>query len=151
MFKHLLVPLDGSTFAESALEYALSLADQYGSDLTLLQVLPPGQYHWEAEMRAELPHLQEEIQTAETGDAAHYLHQKEDDLRARGYTVTALVIRGQGVPDAILDAAEEEQIDTIVMSTHGLTGVRRWLLGSVASRVVRHATVPVLLVRNNRD
>lgn len=151
MFKHLLVPLDGSSFAEGALDYALSLAGQYDAKLTLLQVLPPSQWQWEAEMRAELPHLQEEIQAAETGDATAYLRQQEASLSARGYNVTALVIRGRGIPDAILDTAEEEDIDTIVMSTHGLTGVRRWMLGSVASRVVRHATVPVLLVRCQPD
>lgn len=147
MFSHILVPLDGSGFAEKALDYALSLAGHYGSKISLLQVLAPGGYEWEGEMRAELPDAEEKIQQVEAGEATLYLREKERELRAQGYAVTAVIVRGRGVPAAILDAVESEKADAIVMTTHGLTGIQRWMLGSVAERVSRHAQVPVLLVR----
>lgn len=147
MFSHILVPLDGSEFAERALDYALSLASHYGSKISLLQVLPPGSYEWEGEMRAELPDAEDKIHQVETGEATLYLKEKEQALRTQGYNVTAVIVRGRAVPAAILDTVDSENADAIVMTTHGLTGIQRWMIGSVAERVSRHAQVPLLLVR----
>lgn len=147
MFKHLLVPLDGSEFAENALAYATSLADNYQSKITLVQVLPPGKYEWKAEMKAELPNAEDKIQRVEASSATLYLETKERELTASGYDVSGLIMPGKGVADAILKAAESEKADTIIMTTHGLKGIQRLMLGSVAERVSRHAPIPILLVR----
>ena len=147
MFHHLLVPLDGSHFAEGALAYAVSLAQSYGSKITLVRVLPPGAYDWEAEMRAEVPHMEASVQHGERDDAVAYLKQQEAALRALDLDVAALILKNRAVAEAILSAAEQESADTIVMCSHGIIGVQRFLLGSVAERVVRHATIDVLLIR----
>ncbi|RME84226.1 MAG: universal stress protein [Caldilineae bacterium] len=151
MFKHLLVPLDGSAFAEKALDYALSLASHYQSKVTLFHVLPPGREDWEAEMRAEVTNIINHIREQEKCEICDYLRAKEAEIQAQGIEVDAVVVSRPSVPEAILKTAEEEDVDTIVMSTHGLTGIQRWLLGSVAERVSRHASVPVLLIRSQEE
>ena len=149
MFKHILIPLDGSPFAEKALEYGTSLAKNYGGEVTLLQVLPPA---WKAEMKAEIPQGEGLTQEVKTAVVTNYLTATEEKLRQQECcTVNALIMRGSNIAELILDAAKAEHIDSIVMSTHGLTGITRWMLGSVAERVVRHATVPVLLVRTEDE
>ncbi len=147
MFDHLLVPLDGSPFAEKALPYALKIADKCGSKITLVQVLSPDKWEWEAEMRAELPNSEERVHQYETSEAAAYLKEKERELSAQGYQVTALLIRDRAVDKAIVETAKAEHVDTIIMTTHGLTGLQRRLLGSVAEKVMQRAPTPVLLIR----
>ncbi len=144
MFKHLLVPLDSSQFAENALEYALSLARHYNSQITLLHVV--GQ-EWEAEMRAELPGIEEIAEGAETGSAVSYLSAKEKELKEKGYDVVALVQKGEPVSQIILDTAQAEEVDIIVMSSHGFTGLKRLMFGNVAEKVIKNAQIPVLLIR----
>lgn len=150
MFKRLLVPLDGSTLAEKALDYAISLAQHYGARLDLLEVVPIAVWEWEGEMRAERPEMVDQVQEKETTEASDYLRRKEADVQAQGLAVNAYVVRGQSIAEAIIDTCEELECDVIVMSTHGLTGLQRWLIGSVAERVVRHATVPVFLIRTQQ-
>lgn len=144
MFQHLLIPLDGSPRAEAALPYALSLAEHYAGRLTLLQVIVPP---FEAEMQAELPGVADEVLDRERRIAVDYLRQKEMELAGRGLRVAAVTLSHPFIPDAILAAIASEGADTIVMSTHGFTGLSRLVLGSVAEQVVRHASVPVILIR----
>lgn len=102
-------------------------------------------------MRAELPDAAPQLQQRELDDAADYLRRKEAELVAQGLAVKALALSHAFVPDAILAAAANEGADAIVMCTHGLTGLRRLLLGSVAEQVVRRSTVPVVLIRSQRE
>ncbi|NOX62948.1 MAG: universal stress protein [Chloroflexi bacterium] len=147
MFNHLLVPLDGSPFAEKALPYALEIAEKCNAKITLVHVIPPGQWEWEAEMRAELPEGEESAHQHDTRDAANYLKKQEEELREQGYDVTALLVKDRAVDKAIIETAKSENADTIIMTTHGLTGLQRRILGSVAEKVTRHAPVPILLIR----
>lgn len=149
MFQHLLIPLDGSHRAEEALPYAAALAERFSSRLTLLQVIGP--VLWEAEMRAELPDAEAQLQQRELDSATSYLRQKEAELAGQGLAVNALVLSHASVPDAILATAVNEGADAIVMCTHGLSGLRRLLLGSVAEQVMRRSTVPVVLIRSQRE
>jgi len=144
MFKHLLVPLDSSQFAENALEYALSLAQHYDSQITLLHVVAQ---EWEAEMRAELPNIEDIAEGTETRSAVTYLSAKEKELKEKGYNVVALVQKGEPVSRTILDTAKSEGADIIVMSSHGFTGLKRLMFGNVAEKVIQHAQIPVLLIR----
>lgn len=149
MFQHLLIPLDGSPRAEEALPYAKALAERFGSHITLLHVVGP--ITWEAEMRAELPDAETQLQQREAESAAAYLRQQEAELAGQGFTVNALTLSHASVPAAILATVAGEGADAIVMCTHGLTGLRRLLLGSVAEQVVRRSPVPVVLVRSQRE
>lgn len=72
------------------------------------------------------------------------------DLRASGIPVETMIQAGQPA-ETILDVARSNDVDMIAMTTHGRSGIQRFLLGNVADRVVRHAHVPVLLVRSEFD
>lgn len=98
-------------------------------------------------MQAELPGVADEVIDRERRIAVDYLRQKEMELAGRGLRVAAVTLSHPFIPDAILAAIASEGADTIVMSTHGFTGLSRLVLGSVAEQVVRHASVPVILIR----
>jgi len=143
MFKRILVPLDGSQFSEGALEQAQMLAECAGGQIELLRVaVHPSNYVYVADAAA--------LADLYDSDRAHcedYL--KSVAARVAGQTsvqVTTAVLEGV-VADAVLDYAEDTDADLIVMSTHGRSGMERWLLGSVAEKVVRGAKMPVMLVR----
>lgn len=149
MFQHFLVPLDGSPAAEAALPVARELATRCGAQLTLVHVVKPAA--WPAEMRAELPEMEPKVVDRELDVATAYLRQQEAALREAGLATEALIMPRDSVVEGILDALVEAGADTIVMSTHGLTGLSRLMLGSVAEQVVRRSPVPVVLVRSRLD
>jgi nucleotide-binding universal stress UspA family protein len=145
MYKRVVIPLDGSALAEQALPHALAQARLFEAELILLQVLAP------------LPHsallgepARERAQTSLNASACEYLERvvarvQEHDIPVRVATVL-------GSPHVkISEFAEANEADLIVMSTRGQSGLGRWLIGSVADRVVRGANVPVLLVRAQKD
>ncbi len=148
MFQKLLIPLDGSPFGELTLNYARSLARQYQSQIVLLHVVAS---NWEGEMRAEIPAAESAAQAHETQDATEYLREKERVLRDEGFLVTAVIRQGEPVHEMILDTAVAEQADTIIMSTHGFTGLKRLMFGNIAEKVIGRATIPVLLIRPPDD
>jgi len=104
---------------------------------------PPSQQEWGESIRAELDRQMEHAMEA----AQANLNAAAADLGASGIPVETAIRVGQPA-EAILDAARFDDVDMIAMTTHGRSGIQRFLLGSVADRVVRHAHVPVLLVRS---
>jgi nucleotide-binding universal stress UspA family protein len=74
-----------------------------------------------------------------------YMKAKVSKLKMTGINVTGIT-RDGSAPDVILDVAEETHADMIAMATHGRSGVQRWLMGSVAEKVVHHARIPVMLI-----
>ncbi len=146
MYQQILVTLDGSGLAEAALAHARAFAQCQGASLVLLRVVT---YPLRSVVR-----LDPTFSGTLTGDlielrqqAEAYLEGVAEKLKQDGFAVRTLVVDDPSPADAILDQAQAEHADLIVMSTHGRSGVTRWLLGSVADRVVHHAPVPVLLVR----
>lgn len=83
--------------------------------------------------------------TKSLAKAKDYITKVADKLREEGMFVQPVVMQGK-VAEGILDYAIENQIDLIMMSTHGRSGPSRWALGSVADRVIRHSPIPVLIV-----
>src|SRR5581483_980156 len=136
MLQTILVPLDGSRLAEQALPYAMRLARSSGGRLVLVQ----------ATLTAPLPGQAELVaRAAATRRAEIELDVLVDRLRGEGLTAEARVYY-ENAATAILDAAAQEDADVIVMSTHGRSGLGRWIYGSVADRVLRTAPIPVLFV-----
>ncbi len=145
MYTRILVPLDGSKLAESALPEAEKLARLTGAELVLVRVIDYSSrdrfsdfcllYEYQAMANA----LEEErvLATAYLGDLSAR-------LAGEGYTVSSKLVDGIAAK-AIVSVAEPG--DVIVMATHGRTGMRRWFIGSIAEEVLRHSAVPVLLVR----
>ena len=143
MYKHILVPLDGSPFGESALSYAKEIAKQFDARVTLLKVVATTHTY----MAVDDPRLYEEIRLAGIGQAEAYLRAKQAELVAEGIDAHIHFIDMTNVANTILESIDDLKADLVAMSTHGRSGLDRWMFGSVAEKVVRHATVPVFLVR----
>ena len=142
MYRSILVPLDGSPFAEQALPLASSIARRAEATLSLVRV-------WESPYRfvTELapPELSE--QPEDRLAAERYLEQTADALRSTvDLRVETAVLDGD-VTDSILDHASSAGCDLVVLTTHGRTGFSRAWLGSVADSVLRAAAIPILLHR----
>lgn len=136
----ILVPIDFSEYSEKALNWAITIAEQWGSHLYLCHVIPQPSY----------PHLLAgadlvEFETKLRGTAETQLHDLMNTQQSHNVPIDLRVVMGEPFHD-ICRVAEEERIDLVVMGTHGRTGLRHAVLGSVAERVVRHSPCPVLVV-----
>lgn len=144
MFQRILVPLDGSTRAEQALPVAARMARAVGGSVVLLRVVSvivdgrPFYVHDTSFMQTV---LSEELEKAK--EYLVRVAHTEGFLGIKTETEATLGV----VAQTILTYAQLHNIESIVMSSHGLTGFKRWALGSVAQKVVRHSPVPVLLLR----
>lgn len=149
MYAHILVPLDGSELAETALAHAEGLARKLGSRLLLVRVdnLPATLIGEVAPMEGPLPpELIEDAIEAETEESKDYLTKTAQRLKDDGMAVEWEVVEGDPA-HAIVETAHQRGADLIAMATHGHSGLRRLVLGSVADSVVRGSHLPVLLVR----
>ena len=157
MFSKILVPLDGSEFAEQALVHAGALARCFGATVALTEVVdridqtvfvsPPVEYDgahfnptWSAEQRTAV------LTNPLAARAEEYLAAVARRLRETGLNVEHEVLEGP-TAETLLRHLEVIGAGIVVMATHGRGGLARALIGSVADRVSRHAHVPVLLVR----
>jgi nucleotide-binding universal stress UspA family protein len=150
---HILIPLDGSPLAEQVLEPALALGSLTNARYTLLRVIPPlilGTYAPTYPPAGGYEDLLERLEAAhrqDCQDAQAYLGRVAKDLRARGADVVTRV----GVHDqpavAILEEAKAHPDGVVALATHGRSGLPRLFLGSVADKVVRGSTGPVLIYR----
>jgi nucleotide-binding universal stress UspA family protein len=145
MYKKILVPLDGSELAEKALGHAEKLAETFGAEIILLQVVPFMPIYGAPELM--MPFIVDEKQKEA---AEKYLSNFSEELKKRGFKVTAKVKTGKQVAVEIIDFAKENGVDLIIMCTHGRSGITRWVLGSVAHKVLTRAETPVLLVHLKR-
>lgn len=149
--RKILVPLDGSPLAERALEPALALAAAVQSDVMLLRVttgrepLPESMTPAGEKVGAAL----DEAAAQERAQAEAYLQQLYTDRPNRHLFFDVVTTDGD-VADAIVSYADERHVDLIVMSSHGRSGIGRWLHGSVAEKVLRGANCATLIIRNPR-
>jgi nucleotide-binding universal stress UspA family protein len=143
--KTVVVPLDGSQVAETALPSVVELAKRWDFQVLLVRAfeLPAGAYYGS---ESYLPNYAELLRSL--GEEARvYLVSKADELKAQGVNnVAPVLLEGSG-EEEIIKFARKEPESFIVMCTHGRSGVKRWMLGSVTEKVVRHSGVPVLVVR----
>lgn len=142
MYKRILVPLDGSEVAEAVLPQVQMLAECGGSQIVLLSVVVHPNYDY----FIPEPALANAARENQITESKAYLERMAAKLGENGLAVRTELCEGP-VAEAILDCADSTKADLIAMSTHGRSGIGRWLMGSTAERVVRAAKVPVLLVR----
>jgi nucleotide-binding universal stress UspA family protein len=139
MYTRILLPLDGSDMAEKAVPFAVVQAERFRAQLILLQAVEPIPY---AGSMAALENAgQQRMEWARD-----YLESVATRIRERGIKVK-IVVTEEAPHVAITQYAETNQVDLIALCSRGHSGRSRWLMGSVADRIVRGATVPVLLVR----
>lgn len=136
--KRILVPVDFSPSSRKALNYAAGLAKQFSAGLTLLHVIEP--YHFASRVESPLDYVN--LKQAAMEEMARWAA----SIRRRTACVETAVAIGTAY-EVIVTKARKNRIDLIILSTHGRTGLKHFLLGSVAERVVRLAPCPVLVVR----
>jgi nucleotide-binding universal stress UspA family protein len=143
MYKKILVPLDGSELAKKALDEAVKLANCFGAEMILFQVVPFMPIYGSPELVTPLIVDEKQKEAAEK-----YLTNLVEELKKKGLRVTATVRTGQQVAVEIIDFAKESGAELIVMCTHGRSGITRWMLGSVALKLLTRGETPILLIRS---
>lgn len=140
MFSKILVPLDGSALAEKALPFATDMAKAHGAAVVLLRVIHP------LFLEEPVTEAEQTIIEKEKERAGKYLTAVAKKLKAEGVEARADVGDGE-VANVILNTAKAEDCDLICMTTHGYSGMERFIWGSVADKVAKAANVPLLLIR----
>jgi nucleotide-binding universal stress UspA family protein len=142
VYKRALIPLDGSPLAEAIIPFLTEIAAPLEMSIVLLRVREPIPQVVGDGVRHALLDLRE----THARDIEDYLASIATTLRARSLDVSYAIRSGR--PDEeIVEAARDAGVDLIAMSTHGRGGLGRLLFGSVAEQVLRHAEVPVLMIR----
>jgi len=148
MLNHVIVPLDGSQLAESALDYAVKLLGEK-AQITLVTVIEPQEialYDFYPSTIIPKSTGDDQRTGAATQRARNYLKQVADDLVAEhNFHVTMRIEIGDAAT-LITDIAEHIDADAIVMSTHGRSGLSRWLFGSVTQKVLSATPCPVYVI-----
>lgn len=143
MFQRILVPLDGSKRAERALPVAARIARHYNSSIILVRIaLPPSDTMWYT-VGAVPAIMEEHLDSANTYLKEIAASKELADIKVETEAYTGLPA------EIILMTTKRRRCDLLVMCSHGHTGFTRWMLGSVAQKVARHSTVPVLILRRD--
>lgn len=133
MYKHILIPTDGSQVARDAIPRAVALAKVLGAKVTGITVTVPSEVFADA--------------TRMLADAEKYLGEVKDAASAAGVSCSIIRAEHEQPYQAIIDAAKNNGCDLIVMASHGRHGVSALVLGSETVKVLTHCTVPVLVYR----
>ena len=153
MYKKIMVPLDGSELAECVLPHVEGfITNCQVSTIIFVRAVKPepmvsrGAY---ATGEVDLTIIEEntkKIEEEKKSSAKDYLNQVADRLKHEGVQLQTEVIVGK-VAEGLIDYTEANNIDMILIATHGRSGVSRWVRGSIADRILRGSSIPVLMVR----
>jgi nucleotide-binding universal stress UspA family protein len=146
LYKRILLPLDGSALAEQAVPHAIAQAERFQAELVLLRVIEPLPKVGGGMSQTAFERAEGEMKAWALG----YLEDLAAGVKEQGIPVQVVTMMGHP-HTAIVRFAEANQVDLIVISTRGHSGLSRWLMGSVADRVLRGAKAPVLLVRASKE
>ena len=145
MFKHILVPVDGSDTSLQAVAKAAGLAKAFGSEVTAVYVLDPYPF---TGVGADFAYGQAQYLSAATAEANTALEAVKKQMDEAGVAVKTMVGEGHAVHEGIVRVGDSVGADLIVMGSHGRRGLEKLVLGSVAQRVLQTAHAPVLVVRD---
>jgi nucleotide-binding universal stress UspA family protein len=153
MFERIVVPLDGSRFSATALNYATEIAKQFGSEVILIHVvIPANPMIWASPSGVASPKATEiAIEAAQLRDkenaqrARRYLKRKLRQVAAQGIKTSLHVSIGSPAK-SIIEFCEKERVNLVVMTTSGKSGIKRAILGSVADELIREPGIPVLAI-----
>lgn len=147
MFCKIVVPLDGSTLAEAALTPAKFMARAFNAEIKLVSVeeMPAHltDLEWRLPQQAILDQAKDQLEA--------YLKSRAHDLRSEGCTVSYGVLPLGSPAQRILEEIEENKHDLLILTSHGRTGLTRFMMGSVAERMARYARCPVMIVGRNSE
>ena len=144
MFKHILVPVDGSPTSMLAVQKAAGLAKAFNSQVTAVYVIDPYPF---TGVGADFAYGQAQYLSAATSDAHAALDTVKSSMEQAGVPVETVMGEGHSVHDGIMEAAKTTGADLIVMGSHGRRGLEKLVLGSVAQSVLSHTRINTLVVR----
>jgi nucleotide-binding universal stress UspA family protein len=138
--QRIVVPLDGSEVAESIEQSGVDLAGALSIPLTLLRVIPSGrQYQGYIPRGSSISNLRR-------AEVQGYLDSRVESISSARIPDITTMVREGDIAEEILQFASEIPGTLVAMTTHGRSGVQRWTLGSIADRVMRHSSEPVLML-----
>ena len=144
MYKHILVPVDGSTASMAAIDKAAGLARAYSVPVTAIFVIDPYPF---TGVGADFAYGQDQYLNAARAEAGAAIEAANQRLQAAGVQVDSRVVESHAVWRGILEAAGAVGADLIVMGSHGRRGLEKLVLGSVAQSVLSHTKIDALVVR----
>src|SRR5665647_871070 len=144
MFKHLLVPVDGSSTSRQSIEKAIAIAEAFKSEVTVIYVIDPYAF---TGVGTDFSYGQAEYLSAATAEANEAIKAAKRAFQDHGISVTASIVEGHAVFRGILETAESVGADLVVMGSHGRHGLEKLVLGSVTAQVLSHTRLSVLVVR----
>jgi nucleotide-binding universal stress UspA family protein len=146
MYKHILIPTDGSDLSKEAVSYGISLAKAVNAAVTAITVTMP--FHTYTLNSAMLEDTPDSYKKRMTAFAAKCLDQVKDAAKA-GVKCETIHVEHEHPYQAIIDAAKARSCDLIVMASHGRRGIAAIVLGSETVKVLTHSTIPVLVYRGS--
>lgn len=144
MFKRILVPVDGSSTSMAAVGKAIGMAKTFNAAVTLVCVIDPYPF---SGVGTDFAYGQAEYLSVAMAQAHRSIHDAETAFKNAGLDTETVIVENQAAHQGILDTATQQGADLVVMGSHGLRGLQRFLLGSVAQKVLSGADVPVMVVR----
>jgi nucleotide-binding universal stress UspA family protein len=143
MFKKIMVALDGSPLAEQVVPKAVEAAELFQAELTLYRVISPLAKSYRGGVASVSAIESAERQLLDMAEV--YLEKIASGIRKKGITVNVVTVLGTPYQE-IVGYTENNNIDLLIMSTRGETGLTRWLLGSVTDHVIRGVSIPVWII-----
>ncbi len=144
MFKHILIPVDGSPTSMAAVDKAAGLAKAFGSAATVIYVIDPYPF---TGVGADFAYGQDQYLSAATAEANSAIEAARERLAGAGIQAEVRVVESHAVWRGILEAADNAGADLLVMGSHGRRGLEKLVLGSVTQSVLSHAKINTLVVR----
>lgn len=146
MYQKILIPLDGSEIAECSLLHAKAIAKGcHASELIVFRAIEPLSAQTISAMAEAGDDLLAKVKHENTKNAEDYIFKMASALKAEGFDARGVTTNGRP-SDEIIEYSQKNNIDLIVMSTHGRSGISRFYFGSVAERISRHSSIPVLMI-----
>ena len=147
MYERILVTTDGSALSDKAVQSALALAKLSGATLIVLRVIPryPRSY-LEGGATVDISEIKR-IEAQWTTQAQAQLSAIKAEGKGMGVTVKTTIAKSDLVAESIIATADKQEVDLIVMASHGRKGIKRLLLGSETQHVLTHSTKPILVLR----
>lgn len=147
MFKHILVPTDGSDLSRATAERAISFAREAGARITVFYAKPEYPIAYFGEGALIDPTTPEKFSELADEQAREYLGDIEQACQAAGVSCSTVAVTSDIPYEAIIETAEKSGCDLIFMASHGRRGISGFLLGSETNKVLTHSKVPVLVYR----
>lgn len=144
----ILVPVDFSPFSDYATDFAIFLAQNYNAEITLFHVVV--MYETEVDEEDHVYQLEKLVERKEKHSTEN-LERHQKKLKEKHVKIDSVIVRGVSAASSILEYKSKHNFDLIVMGTHGRTGIKNWIYGSVAEKVVRLAKIPVITLHNKSD